>query len=239
MLPVHFGTGIILCYVPSPSCIAILTTVTCAENREKGEEDDEEKKKDDYKTFVKFGDFEEKRAFVFLKDSILTVLVAPMPGGYEKNIIPLDDESFYETNINKSEPVWVVGCFSKALEKVIPPGYVSTCDVEKVVRDELVQTFTHSCPIGDGLIGAPVINRFGRIIGLNVASMGETARLNFALTFEEMKNELACLLDGKDDKKPMSSLVGMLRVKLLGFLDRLKPVKKKTDGASSSSATAN
>ena len=108
----------------SPSCIAILTTVTCAENREKGEEDDEEKKKDDYKTFVKFGDFEEKRAFVFLKDSILTVLVAPMPGGYEKNIIPLDDESFYETNINKSEPVWVVGCFSKALEKVIPPGYV-------------------------------------------------------------------------------------------------------------------
>ncbi|KAG2642884.1 hypothetical protein PVAP13_2KG216700 [Panicum virgatum] len=202
MLPVHFGTGIILCYVPSPSCIAILTTVTCAENREKGEEDDEEKKKDDYKTFVKFGDFEEKRAFVFLKDSILTVLVAPMPGGYEKNIIPLDGESFYETNINKSEPVWVVGCFSKALEKVIPPGYV-------------------------------------RIIGLNVASTGETARLNFALTFEEMKNELACLLDGKDDKKPMSSLVGMLRVKLLGFLDRLKPVKKKTDGASSSSATAN
>jgi len=67
MLPVHFGTGIILCYVPSPSCIAILTTVTCAENREKGEEDDEEKKKDDYKTFVKFGDFEEKKGICFPK----------------------------------------------------------------------------------------------------------------------------------------------------------------------------
>lgn len=89
------------------------------------------------------------------------------------------------------------------------------------MRDELVQTFTHSCPIGDGLIGAPVINRFGRIIGLNVASMGETARLNFALTFEEMKNELACLLDGKDDKVIYLYIVILVHVNLSVCSDNL------------------
>ncbi|CAL5088182.1 unnamed protein product [Urochloa decumbens] len=241
MVPVHLGTGIILC--AGPNCIAILTTVTCAEvekdDDEKRKDDDNEKKRDGYRVFVKFGDLKAKQALVFLSDKILSVLVLPLLDEDMEKILVLDNESFYETDICKSEPVWVVGCFSKALEQVMPAGYVSISDDENTVKGEFVSTFAHSCPIGDGLIGAPIINRFGKIIGLNVTPTAQSSKLNHALKFKSLRDELASLLDEEDYKKPMSSLVSMLRKQLIDFRCRMKSAKKKTDGASSSSATAN
>jgi hypothetical protein len=63
-----------------------------------------------------------------------------------------------------------------------------------------LRTFIHSCPIGDGLIGAPVVNRFGKILGITIARSKDTATVNFGMRLEELKKELAKLAEGANSE---------------------------------------
>uniref|UniRef100_A0A0E0IK04 Uncharacterized protein n=1 Tax=Oryza nivara TaxID=4536 RepID=A0A0E0IK04_ORYNI len=85
-------------------------------------------------------------------------------------------------------------------------GIISVCEFEKELRGEQqVSTFVHTCPIGDGLMGAPICSRFGKVFGMNVARTALCSSINFALNNSQLKVELAKLLQNEDYE--MSALI--------------------------------
>jgi hypothetical protein len=89
--------------------------------------------------------------------------------------------------------------------------HASVCEFEKELRGEQqVSTFVHTCPIGDGLMGAPICSRFGKVFGMNVARTALCSSINFALNNSQLKVELAKLLQNED-------------YEVLPFVQNLKP----------------
>lgn len=186
----HLGTGVIVWY--SFGCIGVITTISC--DPESG-----------YEVYARFADQSNIKAKVVLVGKLLSGLVIDAYD-VDDEVVAVTEASF-DDNIVKSEPVWAVGCFGSCLENIMPPGYIGVRNILKKVRKADVRTFVHSCSIGDGLIGAPIINQFGKIRGITVAGTPGIASMNYALRIGEIKAELARLANGANPQDSFSSIL--------------------------------
>uniref|UniRef100_A0A0E0M1L9 Serine protease n=1 Tax=Oryza punctata TaxID=4537 RepID=A0A0E0M1L9_ORYPU len=193
-IPCHLGTGLVLC--ATPNYIGVITSASCDP-------------KDGFRVVARFGDQENLETEVVRTSSLLSALVVR---GCNVQARPCIPTSFHEGDLLEGDVVFCIGCFSIVKEQIMTTGQISylmyarVCEFEKELRGEKqVSTFVHTCPIGDGLMGAPICSRSGKVFGMNVARTAQCSSINFALNNSQLKVELAKLLQNEDYE--MSALI--------------------------------
>ncbi|XP_037434513.1 uncharacterized protein LOC119301625 isoform X1 [Triticum dicoccoides] len=179
--PILLGTGLVLSRTHDH--IGIITTINCHQ-------------REGYAIVARFDDENNLEVEVVTNSGLLFGLVVR---GHDLTAVACIPASFYCGDIPRSEPVFALGCLGAEKGKIIVTGLVSVGDYEKVLRRIEIESFVHSCPIGDGLIGAPVFNSSGEVLGINVARTPQSSTINFALKVDDFREMLAGLVGVETD----------------------------------------
>lgn len=115
-----------------------------------------------------------------------------------------------QASVNIGDPVFAIGN-PRGLEGTFSQGIVSS--VREFGSDRILQV---TAPISPGSSGGPVINRYGAVVGVSVASVTNGQNLNFAVpadyvkTLQTKKTELRPFSKSMPQNKPAKSLLGQL-----------------------------
>ncbi|KAF7065576.1 hypothetical protein CFC21_071667 [Triticum aestivum] len=188
--PVQLGTGLVLAC--TREYIGVITTIGCdpAEG---------------YTVAARFGDQNDLDAKVVMRSGPLYGLIIL---GSDLKAKPCLAPRFYDGETLSSGPVFAVGCQGFYKDIIIVSGLIGVNVCKKWVEGRKLSTLVHTCQIGDGLIGAPVLNRGGEVVGINVARTRQTSQINYAVKMEEFRNMLAELVG--TEYKPETGLARLL-----------------------------